>query len=218
MRGYGKSRGLASSATTPCLTRPLMTRGRDAGHFGQFLERERKPAIVAKHRQHAAAGVGFAVGRAVAQPVDGAHRRWIAQPRRAGGEAQHGGHRGERVIGDAGQEGLHFLAHRHGIEHADHAADLRAVVIALPRPPDHAQHLARAQRHLDESARQAAALGRLVIQEAGQAAVWSARRPDRLRQRIPGCSCATGLPVWAFGAKPLALEDARMTTQRGRDR
>ena len=47
-------------------------------------------------------------------------------------------------------------------------AQLRAVEIAKPRAPDHTQHPARAQRHLDEIAVATATFGRLVVQNAAQ--------------------------------------------------
>ena len=90
------------------LHQPLDDRGRDPGHLGQFLEREGQIAVLRQHLQHAAAGVGHPLGVGRAAPVDLAHRRRIAQPRRAGRQPQHRGHRRQRIGSGRGQERLAF--------------------------------------------------------------------------------------------------------------
>ena len=143
---------------------PLDDRGGCARHLGQFLLCEGQPAIFLQHRQHAGAGVGHPVGRLHPQTVELFHRGRIGQPRRAGGQPQHGAHRRQRVGPGAGQERAHLGTHRGHVQHLEHGPHLRRIPIAAPRPPDDADHLARTEGHHHEGAHPAAALGRLVIQ------------------------------------------------------
>ena len=144
---------------------PLDHRGRHTGLFRQFAQREGQAAIIRQHLQHTSPRVGFSVGCPAAQPEHLAHCRRIAQPRRAGRQPQHHRQRRHGILGRPCQKLAHFTAHRGHIQHADHTARFLQVKPAAPPAPDHTNHLARAQRHLDKSATHAATLGGLVIQQ-----------------------------------------------------
>ncbi len=143
---------------------PLDHRRRHPGHPGQFLQGEGQPAVFLQRRQHPAARLRHPLGQSLPQPIDLAHRRRIAQARRAGRQPQHRRHRRQRVFSGTGQKRAHFLAHRRCVQHPDHRAHPGQIEIAPPRSPDHPQHLARSQRHLDKRAAHAAAFGRAIIQ------------------------------------------------------
>ena len=93
---------------------------RDAGSFGKFAKGQGQAAQFLKRGQDAATGIGFPFGAAFAQTIDFAHRGRIAQAGCAGGKAQHRGHRCQGIIACFRQEGLHFFAHRRGVERSDH--------------------------------------------------------------------------------------------------
>ena len=147
---------------------PLDHRRRHPRHLGQFLERERKVAILRQSFQHATPRVGHPVRLPLAAPVNLAHRRRVAQPRRTRRQPQHRGHRRQRIGGGTGQKTAQFFAHGGRIEHADHRPYPGQIVIPLPSAPDDTDHLARTQRHLDEGPHMAAAFGRFVIQRTAQ--------------------------------------------------
>ncbi len=147
---------------------PLDDGCRHSRHLGQLFQRKGQRAVLLERLYHPRARRRGAVRLSLPQPVDLAHRRRIAQPGRPRRQTQHRGQRRQRVIGGAHQECLHFLSHRRHVQHPDDAAHLGRVVIARARAPDHAQHLARPQRHLDKRAGKTPALGRAVIQRPSQ--------------------------------------------------
>ncbi len=73
--------------------------------------------------------------------------------------------RGDRVYSPARRRKvLHFLAHRGDIQHPIDRARLGKVKSAGARPPNHPQHPARPQRHLDIRTDETTAGRSLVIQ------------------------------------------------------
>ena len=147
---------------------PLDHRSTCAGLIRQFFERENLIALRLQHLQHPRARLGHSRGRRMSQTKDLARRGRIAQPRRACGQPQHRGQRRQRVVGSARQKHLHFLAHRRDVQHANDATRLFQIEPANARPPDHTQHLARPQRHLDERAGMAPTFGCAIVQRPTQ--------------------------------------------------
>ena len=163
--GIGEVAGAGLFVDDALFDEALHHRGRDTGHLGQFAQREGQTAIGLERLDDAAAGVGPAVGHALAPAIDTPHTRRVAEARRAGGEPQHGGHGRQGVIPCPDKKFPHIIPHRNRIQNADHRPHLGEVVAALALAPDDADDLARAKRHLDESTCQAAAFGRLVVEK-----------------------------------------------------
>ena len=129
---------------SPLFHQPLDHRCANSCRLGQFAHGQGEATVIGKYRQHLFPRLGQPRRFDQPQPVNHAHRRRVAQPRRAGGKPQHRGHRGQGIIGDLAQKHPHVGFHRGGVQHPGHALYFRPVIIALPGPPDHTQHLARA--------------------------------------------------------------------------
>ena len=143
---------------------PLDHRRGDARHFRQFGQGKGQPAVIVQHLKDTAARIGHPVGVDIPAPINLAHRHRPAQTRCPRRKAQHRGQRRQRVIPRSHQECAHVLAHRGNVQNPRHTPHPRQVIAALARSPDHADHLARAQRHLDKRAKRTAPFGRAVIQ------------------------------------------------------
>ena len=132
---------------------PLDDARADAGKLRQLARREAEIAVCGEGRHHPGAGVGQALRGLAGQAEERPRARRLAQPGRAGGEAQHGGERGEGVVGGAGEERAHLVAHRRDVEPPGDVAQLLRGEAAGPRPPDHAEHATRTERNRDERRR-----------------------------------------------------------------
>jgi transaldolase len=138
----------------------------DARVGRELRQREAETAVFHQRLHHPLARGRHSVGLALAEAVDLAHRRRVAQARHARGEAQHLAQGRQRVGARADQELPHLLAHGGGVEHARDGSHLGGIEVALALSPDDAQHLAGAERHLDEGAQPAAPLRRAVVEHA----------------------------------------------------
>ena len=149
----------------PRLDQPLDHRCRHPRLCGQLAQRHRRPAEFVQRGNDPAPRLGHPVRHVGAGAQHPPHRGRITQPWCARGKPQHRRQRRQRVIGGTGQKLAQFLAHRGGIHYPQDRAQLGLIEPARARPPDHAQHPARPQRHLDEIACAATAFGRPVVQK-----------------------------------------------------
>ena len=165
----------------PLRDQPLDDTGRDPRRRGQFRGREGRAAMGVEDRHHPR-GAHRSSGRARHAP--GRSTRRMAgvpgQPRRAGRQPQHRRQRRQGVIRRARCRNSCIPA-RIGATSSTRITSRRRPrsMPPCPGPQTTPDHLARAQRHLDEIADHAAALGRAVIQRPVQRLARSAPTPGR---------------------------------------
>ena len=137
---------------------------RDAGGLSELHRGEPEVAVLLERGEDARARRRQPVRNSagVAQDRPGAGRR--PEAGRSRGEPEHDRERGQRVLGGAGEEGAHRRRERRRVEDAADVAQLRRVEAARAFAPDHAEHPARPERHLDEVAGARASGRRAVVE------------------------------------------------------
>ncbi len=141
-------------------------RAGDPGDLRQLARRETEIAVFREGFEHTRPSRRHPVRRLSAQPQQRPRGGRVGQRRHPGCQPQHHGQWREGIFGGPDEELAHRRAQRRQVENPAHLAQLPGRKIALPRPPDAAEHPARAEWRLDQIAGIEAAVGRAVVEHA----------------------------------------------------